>query len=106
MEGAGDAFALTSNRYFDHLLKLGYALHVHQSNYLDFCSALNVPVSSCSTYKSNSIGTIAGIQIPTTEKSRFMAGDAKGSNGRFTRSLAGLFSVKLTREQCLSGPDT
>lgn len=67
----GQAF-VANNNYFDHLLDLGYVLHIYQSSYLNFCATPGVPVASCSTYQSNSIAAIAGIDIPTSQKSRFL----------------------------------
>jgi hypothetical protein len=72
LQGADDAYELTSNEYFAQLSRLGYRLHVHQSSYLDFCHSPGAAVISCSTYPDNSIASIAGLRIPTAEKSRFI----------------------------------
>ena len=72
VEGTDDASVLTSNRFFEHLSKLGYALHIHQSSYLDFCGSPGANVASCDTYTDNSIESISDLDIPNTEKTRFI----------------------------------
>jgi len=81
----GQAF-MASNSYFDHLLDLGYALHIYQSSYLDFCVTPDVPVTSCSTYKSNSIAAIASVDMQTSQKSRFILNSYLDSSA-FLRNL-------------------
>lgn len=63
---------LSVNKYFEFLSDTGYALHIFQSDYLNFCDTPGVHVASCSTYQSNSIGTIADIEISSLQKSRFI----------------------------------
>lgn len=72
IEGTDDASVLRSNRFFAHLTRLGYALHIHQSSYLDFCSSPGANVASCDTYTDNSIASISDLDIPITEKTRFI----------------------------------
>lgn len=72
LRGADDAYVLTTNSYFTQLSRLGYTLHVYQSSYLDFCHAPGTAIASCSTYRDNSIASVASLRIPTTEKSRFI----------------------------------
>jgi hypothetical protein len=72
VEGTDDAFVLTSNRFFEHLSKVGYALQIHQSSYLDFCGSPGADVATCDTYTDNSIESISGLDFPNTEKTRFI----------------------------------
>ena len=44
--------------YFEDLRRRGYAIHVYQSTYLDFCHVAGVPVASCETRPGNSIANI------------------------------------------------
>jgi hypothetical protein len=72
VEGTDDASVLASNRFFEYLAKLGYALHIHQSSYLDFCSSPGATVASCATYTDNTIESISDLDISSKEKSRFI----------------------------------
>ena len=60
------------NKYFNDLSDLGYALHIYQSAFMNFCVPRNVSVTSCSTYGHNTIETIKDMDIPTAQKSRFI----------------------------------
>lgn len=72
ISGSGDKYKLESNKYFEHLLRLGYDLKVYQSSYLSYCDIPSMKVSSCVTYPVNSIGSILGVPIDDEEKTRFI----------------------------------
>lgn len=72
VSGTEGAFVLSDNKYFEHLSDLGYDLHIYQSSFLNFCATPGVPVTSCSTYQSNSIAAIADVDMPTAQKTRFI----------------------------------
>ena len=80
-EGSKGNFRMSANKYFSHLLDLGYALNVYQSSYLDFCDTPSVPIMSCFSYDENSIESIADIKIPYIEKSKFILNSYLDSSG-------------------------
>ena len=47
----GRDFALSANAYFDALAERGYALRVHQTDFLDLCSASSAPRLLCTTHR-------------------------------------------------------
>lgn len=71
--GSGDRYAMRENAYFRHLAGLGYALHVYQSNYLNYCRTPGVAFATCTTYRANSVATIADAPMSTGQKARFIA---------------------------------
>lgn len=96
VSGGGEEFSVTDNRYFKHLLDLGYKLHVYQSNYLNFCVSPGVPVSSCSSYKNNSIEAIATLNISVTQKSLFIRNSFLDSSA-FLSSVRYFYSLVAER---------
>ena len=56
--GPGARVRLLSNPYFERLRELGYAVHVYQSSYVDFCRSAGAAVASCEEAAGNSIGNI------------------------------------------------
>lgn len=63
---------LDKNDYFAHLLNLGYALHVYQSEFMSFCDTPGLHVASCTTYKINSLDKIEDLDMATSRKLRFI----------------------------------
>jgi hypothetical protein len=53
---------LRANPYFAWLRDLGYAIHVYQSSYLDYCHSTGVVVASCAVAAGNSIANIGYLQ--------------------------------------------
>lgn len=66
-----ETFVLDKNGYFGYLLDLGYALHIYQSDYMNFCATPELRVASCLTY-TGSIKTIESVDIAASQKSRFI----------------------------------
>lgn len=44
-------YVLHANAWFEWLRDEGFAVRVHQSAYMDFCSAAPIPIASCTTYR-------------------------------------------------------
>ncbi|MGI9270659.1 MAG: hypothetical protein ACR2QT_02700 [Woeseiaceae bacterium] len=78
--------ALSENRYFQYLNNLGYAIHVFESNHLNFCDTPNIAVSTCYRYRSNSIAAIRDHEFATLRKSMFVL-DSFLESSRFWRGL-------------------
>ena len=60
--------SLARNDYFKRLAALGYRLTIIQSRNLDFCAGAGEALHRCTTYPSNAIRDIAGLQISSSEK--------------------------------------
>jgi hypothetical protein len=66
-------WAVQSNAYFDHLARLGYAIRVYQSDYLDLCGD-STSERHCRTYAATSLSPLAPVSLPMLEKARVVAG--------------------------------
>lgn len=86
---------LTHAAYFRELQRRGYQLHVYQSSYMNLCGADGASPQSCMTYPVTSLGTVQDLDLPTSEKARFIA------NGLATRSRA----VRLSNQAYERGSD-
>jgi hypothetical protein len=65
-------YVLTESAYFRHLSKLGYRLHVYQSDHLDYCRVAGMSYSKCFGYRGNSIGSLSGTALGTIERAQFI----------------------------------
>jgi hypothetical protein len=93
--GTRSKWAVTSNEYFNRLARLGYAIRVHQSDYLDLC-ADPMAVPRCRTYAATSLRPIAPLALPASQKARLVAGMyLKQSNLYLT--LRGVYTRKRLR---------
>ena len=63
---------LRTNRYFDWLVRQGYAIHVYQSDHLDLCRS--VDVASCWTYSIRRLRVLGDAPLSPLEKARVIAG--------------------------------
>jgi hypothetical protein len=59
-------FRLLKNPYFKRLREMGYDIEVYQTDYFDYCHAVDAPVASCVTVANNSIANIAELQASLT----------------------------------------
>ncbi|HEB88450.1 MAG TPA: hypothetical protein ENI85_02675 [Deltaproteobacteria bacterium] len=67
-------YVLDENAYFEILRDRGFAIHVHQSTYLDFCSRSPVPLASCFTYRLDGTDWLRGDALPGREKLAVLLG--------------------------------
>jgi hypothetical protein len=81
--------------YFRELEQRGYQLHIYQSSYMNLCDADGATPKSCMTYPVTSLGTVQDIELPASEKARFIA------NGLVTRSRV----VRLSSQVYERGSD-
>lgn len=56
--------SMARNPYFERLQELGYAVHVYQSTFLDFCRSQSAPVATCHVESGNSIANIGRLDGP------------------------------------------
>ncbi len=56
------------NQWFDLLAQAGYAIHVYQSSYLDFCRHGNASIRSCEVYPPDSILALRDTKLTTTRR--------------------------------------
>jgi hypothetical protein len=68
-----DRYRVTRNAYFDRLANLGYAVRVHQPDYLDLCTG-QIPPTSCHTYNAKSLDVLQRLPASTSEKASVIAG--------------------------------
>ncbi len=68
-----DRYVLEENAWFESLGDAGYQIRVYQSDYLDLCPAKGLAIVSCTTYPGNSIKSIEDLDLPATQKARFIA---------------------------------
>ncbi len=78
-------YVLTDSAYFRHLGKLGYRLHVYQSDHIDLCRVPGLAYASCVHYKSNSIGALQHTALGTVERAQFIFNSFIASSGYLNR---------------------
>jgi hypothetical protein len=71
-KGQTKPYVLTDSAYFRHLSRLGYRLHVYQSDHLDYCRVAGVSYSTCFGYRANSIGSLPGTALGAIERAQFI----------------------------------
>ncbi len=93
---AAGPVAVEANAYFRRMSDRGYAIHVYQSDFMDFCSTPGVAVATCFTYSLRGIGILEGLALPAPEKARLIGskllqlsefGDFVRANYRVARYL-------------------
>jgi hypothetical protein len=94
-------YKLRRNAYFERLASLGYAIKVHEPDYLYLCP--DGLAASCRTYASRSLGVLDTLDLSLNDKLSVVAGTylgqseaylrLKGRYGRTRRSLAGTISL-------------
>lgn len=67
-----DKLQVRENAWFNALSQQGYSIRVYQSDYMDFCKPQGVQVQYCYTYASNSIQTLANIDVKRSYKLRII----------------------------------
>jgi hypothetical protein len=63
---------LSANQYFQDMRKRGYAIHVYQPDYLDFCAGHEGEISSCRTFPSAGIAALDILQLPALSKAELV----------------------------------
>lgn len=79
-------FRLTRNAYFERFAQLGYAIKVHEPDYLYLCPE-DLP-ASCRTYASRSLNLLDRLEIPLTAKLSVVAGTFLGQSETYCRVRA------------------
>jgi hypothetical protein len=62
--------AMTTNAWFDVLRRLGYTIHVLQSDFLDYCRS---GVATCRRYAAGGLGAVAAADLRTGDKAALLA---------------------------------
>ena len=70
--GTGHRFRLAKNRYFQKHNEAGRAIHVTQSDYLDFCATRSTKIASCYTYPATSFKAMEEVALPARLKSKLI----------------------------------
>jgi hypothetical protein len=65
-------YRLTRNAYFEHLLRLGYSIRVHQADYLYVCPD-GMP-ASCVTHPTKSLDMLGRLDLPVRARMSIVAG--------------------------------
>ncbi len=76
-------FRLTRNAYFERFARLGYAIKVHEPDYLYLCPE-DLP-ASCRTYASRSLNLLDRLDLPLRAKLSVVAGTFLGQSETYTR---------------------
>lgn len=66
----GHRFKLTENRYFKNQIALGYNIRIIQSDYLDYCNSIGIPIDFCYNYPAVSPAGMANIELPFSLKAK------------------------------------
>lgn len=67
-------YVLRQNRYFDALAEAGYAIHVYQTTYMDYCRSSPRLVSQCLTFRNNGTNWIKTADLDPLDKLNAMLG--------------------------------
>jgi hypothetical protein len=110
-------FRLVKNPYFKRLREMGYDIEVYQTDYFDYCRAVDAPVASCVTVANNSIANIADLQAPLALRTvlavRYFLNATSATYGRLVTdnpvwrlSLIGraLTELERARSAIIAGP--
>ena len=76
----GKPYVLAESAYFRRLSRLGYRLHVYQSDYLDYCRVPGVSYAACARYRANSIGALPAASLGIGERARFILNSLLGTS--------------------------
>jgi hypothetical protein len=68
----GDHRQLRENRYFEEMRKRGYAIHVYQPDFIDFCAGHESEISSCRTFPTFGISGVHTLPLPVLEKAELV----------------------------------
>ena len=80
LERHGKPYVLAESAYFRRLSRLGYRLHVYQSDYLDYCRVPGVSYAACARYRANSIGALPAASLGIGERARFVLNSLLGTS--------------------------
>ena len=75
----GSQRRLDENRYFRDMHKRGYAIHVYQPDYMDFCAGHESEISSCQTFPTFGINGLHMLQFPALTKAELVIGTFSNS---------------------------
>jgi hypothetical protein len=73
-------YVLAESAYFRHLGRLGYRLHVYESDYLDYCRVPGIAYAACTHYRANSIGALPAASLSIAERARFIRNSLLGTS--------------------------
>lgn len=77
-------YRLTRNAYFERFARLGYAVKVHEPDYLYLCP--DGAPASCRTYASRSLNVLDRLDVPLTAKLSVVAGTFLGQSETYSRA--------------------
>jgi hypothetical protein len=63
---------LRENQYFSDMRKRGYAIHVYQPDYMDFCGGHEREISSCRTFPTFGIAALHTLELPVLTKTELV----------------------------------
>jgi hypothetical protein len=72
VEGKAEPYLLKDSAYFQRLARMGYRLHVYQSDHMDFCGVPGVPYAACFGYSAHHIAPLYETPTGTIERARFI----------------------------------
>jgi hypothetical protein len=95
-------FRLTRNAYFDRFARLGYAIRVHEPDYLYLCPD-GIP-ASCRTYASRSLNVLDRLDLPLTAKLSVVAGTFLDQSEAYSRLRAKYRTIRQRLARVLPLP--
>jgi len=72
VEGKAEPYLLKDSAYFQRLERMGYRLHVYQSDHMDFCGVPGVRYAACFDYSAHHIAPLYETPTGTIERARFI----------------------------------
>jgi hypothetical protein len=85
-------YRLTQNAYFERLAGLGYAIQVHEPDFLYLCPQ-GLP-STCRTYATRSLALLDNLDVPLRTKLAVVAGTFFGQSEAYTRTKTKYRSIR------------
>ncbi len=87
-------YQLTRNAYFEGLSNLGYAIKVHQPDYLDLCPE-NLAAASCRTHPTRSLDMLPRLKAPVAAKLSIIGGAFLGQSEAYRRAKENYQTTRL-----------
>lgn len=72
VEGQAEPYLLKDSAYFQRLTRMGYRLHVYQSDHMDFCRVPGVAYATCFGYSAHHIAPLHETPVGTVERAQFI----------------------------------
>jgi hypothetical protein len=78
--GQHKPYVLAQSAYYGRLSRLGYRLHVYESDYLDYCRVPGITYAACTHYRANSIAALPAASLDIGERARFIRNSVLGTS--------------------------